>query len=232
MLSTTIGSLNHCLIGDDVELLLVLALHVDGALDAGEVGDGRALHQRRDLLARRGDAGQHDGHLAVDVPGLLLLQQPRRQRRDLVAALLLARLRGRGHRVHGSHAAHVGSWRQARRRDDPAGPPRLAEEREAASEGGRLAGEQEKMGRGRCGGHCCWLALHLPRLPCLADPRVGGGGFLFCSFFFGLSGCGLCGFGAGVWIGERIVRMALLWLLLQLECTRGHLNNSHSHAVA
>lgn len=142
------------LVGDDVELLLVLTLHVDGALDAGEVGDGRPLHERGDLLARRGDAGQHDGHLVVDHPGLLLLQQPRRERHDLVAALRAARCRRRGRRVHRRHAPHAGT----RSRDPAAGPPAgLVEEGEAASEGGRLlAGEEKQVGGGGGGGcHCC-----------------------------------------------------------------------------
>jgi len=144
------------LVGDDVELLLVLALDVDGALDAREVGDGRALHQRGDLLARRGDAGQHDGHLVVDRAGALLLQQPRRERHDLVAARLRARrLRRRGGRsVHGRHAPHVISGRRLRGRDPACGPSGLAEEGEAASV---LAGEKEQVGGGGGGGggHCC-----------------------------------------------------------------------------
>jgi len=155
------------LVGDDIELLLVLALHVDGALDAREVGDGRALHQRGDLLARRGDAGQHDGHLVVDRTGPLLLQQPRGQRHDLVAARLRARrLRRRGRSsVHGRHAPHV-SGRRLLGCDPAGGPSGLAEEGEAASEGGRLlAGEKEQVGGGGGGGgHCCWWHVRSPSL--------------------------------------------------------------------
>ena len=39
------------LVGDNVELLLILALDVDGAVSAGEVDDAGSLKQRGDLLA-------------------------------------------------------------------------------------------------------------------------------------------------------------------------------------
>lgn len=193
------------LVGDDIELLLVLALHVDGALDAREVGDGRALHQRGDLLARRGDAGQHDGHLVVDRAGALLLQQPRRERHDLVAARLGARLRrrrGRRGSVHGRHAPHVGGRRRLGGRH-PAGPS----EGEAASEGGRLllAGEEEQVGGGGGGGggHCCWWHGPEARVSALVV-AIWRGWLLLC--FFRVE---VCVVSEGMWIGGRIVRTAL-----------------------
>lgn len=39
-------------VGDDVELLLLLALHVDAALQARQVRDAGTPHQVRDRLAR------------------------------------------------------------------------------------------------------------------------------------------------------------------------------------
>lgn len=86
------------LVGDHVELLLIFSLDVDGALDAGEVGDAGALDENGYLLAGHGDAGEDDGELGVDVPCLLLLEEPAGQCLELVALLPRLRLRRRPHR--------------------------------------------------------------------------------------------------------------------------------------
>mmetsp|Transcript_4906 Transcript_4906/g.13697 ORF Transcript_4906/g.13697 Transcript_4906/m.13697 type:complete len:401 (+) Transcript_4906:60-1262(+) len=60
-------------VGDHVQLLLVLALHVDLASQAGHVGEAGTLHQAGNLLAGQSDGGQHNGQLGVNVAlGLLL----------------------------------------------------------------------------------------------------------------------------------------------------------------
>jgi hypothetical protein len=91
------------LVGDYVQLLLLLALDILNALQARQIRDPRPLHQRRDLLARQRDAGQHDGQLPVDRPLLLLPDQPRRERGDVVLVPLRLRPlldRQRARRVH------------------------------------------------------------------------------------------------------------------------------------
>lgn len=60
------------IVGNDVQLLLVLALDVRRALETGHVGDTGACDERSDLLARGGNGAEHHNHLVVDVLQLLL----------------------------------------------------------------------------------------------------------------------------------------------------------------
>ena len=62
------------IVGNHVELLLVLTLDVDLASEASHVGQASALNKAADLLARQRDGREDHGKLGVDVSlGLLLI---------------------------------------------------------------------------------------------------------------------------------------------------------------
>mmetsp|Transcript_5490 Transcript_5490/g.21653 ORF Transcript_5490/g.21653 Transcript_5490/m.21653 type:complete len:407 (+) Transcript_5490:72-1292(+) len=103
------------LVGDHVELLLVLALHVLLALEAGEVGDASALHEVGNLLAGGADGRQHGGELVVDAALALLGQQPRVEGRHLVGRRRrLHRARAASGRARGAHGRARGDARLRR----------------------------------------------------------------------------------------------------------------------
>lgn len=79
------------LVGDNIQLLLVLPLYVHSALHASKVGNAGSLDEGRNLLAGNGDTGEHNGELSVDHSLLLLLEQPGGEGLDVILALLLLR---------------------------------------------------------------------------------------------------------------------------------------------
>jgi hypothetical protein len=69
------------LVRDDVELLLVFALHVDLASEASHVGQAGALNEAANLLACQRNRREDNGELGIDVSLGFLLNVANSERR-------------------------------------------------------------------------------------------------------------------------------------------------------
>merc|ERR1719247_2975986 len=77
--AAVLEAIGEDVVGDDVELLLVLPLNVLLSRESSHALEARPSDQRADLLARQRYGVQHDRHLVRHVALHLLLEQPRRE---------------------------------------------------------------------------------------------------------------------------------------------------------